>query len=32
MRAFSDVGVDELILWPTIPELKQVELLAELVG
>jgi alkanesulfonate monooxygenase SsuD/methylene tetrahydromethanopterin reductase-like flavin-dependent oxidoreductase (luciferase family) len=32
MRAFSDAGVDELILWPTIPDLNQVELLAELVG
>lgn len=32
MRAFSDVGLDELILWPTIPDLNQVELLAELVG
>jgi alkanesulfonate monooxygenase SsuD/methylene tetrahydromethanopterin reductase-like flavin-dependent oxidoreductase (luciferase family) len=31
IRAFSDVGVDELILWPTIPDLNQVELLAELV-
>ncbi len=31
MRAFSDAGVDELILWPTIPDLNQVELLAELV-
>jgi len=31
MRAFSDAGVDELILWPTIPNLNQVELLAELV-
>jgi len=32
IRAFSDAGVDELILWPTIPDLNQVELLAELVG
>jgi len=31
MRAFSDAGMDELILWPTIPDLNQVELLAELV-
>jgi len=29
--AFSDAGMDELILWPTIPNLNQVELLAELV-
>ena len=32
MRAFSDAGVDELILWPTIPDLNQVELLAGLIG
>jgi alkanesulfonate monooxygenase SsuD/methylene tetrahydromethanopterin reductase-like flavin-dependent oxidoreductase (luciferase family) len=31
IRAFSDVGVDELIFWPTIPNLNQVELLAELI-
>ena len=32
IRAFSDVGVDELILWPTIPDLNQVKLLAELMA
>lgn len=32
IQAFSDVGVDELILWPTIPDLNQVELLAELIA
>ncbi len=31
MSAFSDVGVDELIFWPTIADLNQVEMLAELV-
>ncbi|HEX6484306.1 MAG TPA: LLM class flavin-dependent oxidoreductase [Ktedonobacteraceae bacterium] len=31
IQAFSDVGVDELIFWPTIPDLNQVELLAELI-
>lgn len=32
VRAFSDVGVDELIFWPTIPDLNQVEQLAELIA
>ena len=32
IQAFSDVGVDELILWPTISDLNQVKLLAELLG
>jgi alkanesulfonate monooxygenase SsuD/methylene tetrahydromethanopterin reductase-like flavin-dependent oxidoreductase (luciferase family) len=32
MKAFEDVGADELMLWPTIAELDQVERLAELVG
>jgi alkanesulfonate monooxygenase SsuD/methylene tetrahydromethanopterin reductase-like flavin-dependent oxidoreductase (luciferase family) len=32
MRAYSDAGVDELIFWPTIPDLNQVELLAELIA
>ena len=32
MRAFSDVGVDELIFWPTIPDLNQVGWLAELIA
>lgn len=31
MRAFADVGMDELIFWPTIADLNQVEMLAELV-
>ena len=30
--AYAEVGMDELILWPTIPELEQVELLTELIG
>ena len=32
LQAFSDLGVDELILWPTIPDLNQVELLAEIIA
>ena len=32
IKAFEDIGVDELILWPCIPELDQVDRLAELVG
>lgn len=32
MQAFADVGVDELICWPCIPDLDQVDRLAELVG
>ena len=31
IQAFTDVGVDELILWPTIPELEQVDRLADLI-
>lgn len=32
IQAFSNVGVDELILWPTIPDLNQVELLARIIA
>jgi alkanesulfonate monooxygenase SsuD/methylene tetrahydromethanopterin reductase-like flavin-dependent oxidoreductase (luciferase family) len=32
IQAYADAGVDELVLWPTIPELDQVDRLAELVG
>jgi hypothetical protein len=32
IQAFTDVGVDELILWPTVPELAQVDRLADLIG
>jgi alkanesulfonate monooxygenase SsuD/methylene tetrahydromethanopterin reductase-like flavin-dependent oxidoreductase (luciferase family) len=32
MQAFADVGVDELICWPCIPELEQIDRLADLVG
>jgi alkanesulfonate monooxygenase SsuD/methylene tetrahydromethanopterin reductase-like flavin-dependent oxidoreductase (luciferase family) len=32
IKAFEDVGADELMLWPTIAELDQVDRLAELVG
>jgi len=31
-RAFEDIGADELVCWPTIAELDQVDQLAELVG
>jgi alkanesulfonate monooxygenase SsuD/methylene tetrahydromethanopterin reductase-like flavin-dependent oxidoreductase (luciferase family) len=31
-RGLADVGVDELILWPTVPELDQVDRLAEVVS
>ncbi len=32
IRAFAEVGVDELICWPCIPDLDQVDRLAQLVG
>lgn len=32
MKGFADIGMDELILWPCIAELEQVDRLAELVG
>lgn len=32
IQLYSDMGVDELILWPTIPDLSQVGLLAEQVA
>src|SRR5579883_1193767 len=32
LKAFADVGVDELIFWPTIADLNQVDMLAELVS
>lgn len=32
IQAFADIGVDELICWPCIPDLDQVDRLAELVG
>ncbi len=31
-RAFEDIGADELILWPTLPDLDQVQRLAEVVA
>ena len=31
-RAFEDIGADELVCWPTVAELGQVDRLAELVG
>jgi alkanesulfonate monooxygenase SsuD/methylene tetrahydromethanopterin reductase-like flavin-dependent oxidoreductase (luciferase family) len=32
IKAFADIGVDELVCWPTIPELDQVDRLADLIG
>ena len=32
IQAFSKAGVDELILWPTIPDVNQVELLARIIA
>lgn len=32
IQAYKDIGSDELILWPTIPELDQVARLADVVG
>jgi alkanesulfonate monooxygenase SsuD/methylene tetrahydromethanopterin reductase-like flavin-dependent oxidoreductase (luciferase family) len=32
MQAYRDIGTDELILWPTIPELDQIARLADIIG
>ena len=32
IEAFTDIGVDEVVLWPCIPELDQVDRLAEIVS
>ncbi len=32
IQAFADAGADELVLWPCIPELDQVDRLADLVS
>ena len=32
IQAFADAGADEVMLWPTIPELDQVDRLAQIVG
>ncbi len=32
IRGFGEVGADEVICWPTVAELDQVDRLAELVG
>lgn len=32
IRAYADIGADELILWPCTPDLEQIDQLAELVG
>ncbi len=32
MRAFEDIGADELVCWPTVAELDRVDRLADLVG
>ena len=31
IQAFSDIGMDELILWPTVADLDQVDRLAEVI-
>jgi alkanesulfonate monooxygenase SsuD/methylene tetrahydromethanopterin reductase-like flavin-dependent oxidoreductase (luciferase family) len=32
LRQYSEIGVDELILWPTVPDLDQVARLGNLIG
>ncbi len=32
IQGFSDIGTDELILWPCIPDLEQLDQLAQLIG
>lgn len=32
VHAYEDIGTDELILWPTTPDLEQIDQLADLVG
>jgi hypothetical protein len=32
IRGLGDVGADEVVCWPTVAELEQVDRLAELVG
>jgi alkanesulfonate monooxygenase SsuD/methylene tetrahydromethanopterin reductase-like flavin-dependent oxidoreductase (luciferase family) len=32
IKAFADIGVDELICWPCIPDLEQVDRLADIVS
>jgi alkanesulfonate monooxygenase SsuD/methylene tetrahydromethanopterin reductase-like flavin-dependent oxidoreductase (luciferase family) len=32
IKTYEDIGIDELLLWPTVPELDQVDRLAEIVG
>jgi len=32
MTSFRDIGIDEMVFWPTIPDLNQVDLLAKLVS
>jgi hypothetical protein len=32
MRGYADAGCDELVLFPTVPELSQLERLAEVLG
>ncbi len=32
IQSYKEIGADELILWPTIPELDQVSLLADLIA
>ncbi len=32
IRAFADIGTDEVILWPTTPDLEQIDELADIIG
>jgi alkanesulfonate monooxygenase SsuD/methylene tetrahydromethanopterin reductase-like flavin-dependent oxidoreductase (luciferase family) len=32
VQAYAEIGADELILWPTIPELDQIQRLADVIG
>jgi hypothetical protein len=32
MASFRAIGIDEMVFWPTIPDLNQVDLLAKLVN
>jgi hypothetical protein len=32
VQEFADIGVDELVLWPTVADLEQLDRLAEAVG
>jgi hypothetical protein len=32
IQAYAEIGVDELICWPCVPELDQVDRLTDLIG